>query len=145
MAVAKKPQQKFQVSRAKNAKFASDGLREFFVYRDLGIAKATKGRFNAEVIRAKEASRKGTGRHYHKLDFQMVYMLKGWAKFDYEGEGTYTFKAGDCFLQPPQIRHELIAFSKDLEMLEITSPADFETVAAPGSAAPKPRRRSMSR
>lgn len=140
MAVARKAKHNFQVSRAKGAKFASDGLREFFVYRDLGIAEATKGRFNAEVIRAKEAGRIGTGRHYHKLDFQMVYMLKGWAKFDYESEGTYTFKAGDCFLQPPEIRHELVAFSKDLEMLEITSPASFETVSAPN-----PRRRNKSR
>ncbi|WP_298721308.1 cupin domain-containing protein [uncultured Ferrovibrio sp.] len=142
MPVAKRQKQKFHVNRAKDATFASDGLRAFFVYRDLGIAEATNGRFNAEVIRAKEASQGGTGRHYHKLDFQMVYMLKGWAKFDYEGEGTYTFKAGDCFLQPPEIRHELIAFSKDVEMLEITSPAGFETVSASAPAPAIPRRRS---
>lgn len=124
--------QSFSLSRAKGAKFKADGLRAFFRYRDLGIKAATQGRFNAEVIRAGDvdARRAKAGRHYHKLDFQLVYVLKGWVRFDYEGEGRFTLKAGDCVLQPPQIRHELTAFSKDMELLEITSPADFQTVAA---------------
>lgn len=123
--------QTFSLSRATGAKFRKDGLRAFFEYRDLGIREATQGRFNAEVIRAGTVKDyKRAGQHYHKLDFQLVYVLKGWVKFDYEGEGGFTLKAGDCVLQPPEIRHELTAFSKDMELLEVTSPADFRTVAA---------------
>lgn len=134
MAKSKAAKQKFHISRVKEAEFAGDGLRAFFAYRDLGIADATNGRFKAEVIRAEQAGRKGTGRHYHKLDLQMVYILKGWVRFDYEGEGSVTLKAGDCVLQPPEIRHELTAFSKDLEMLEVTSPAAFETMQMPSGS-----------
>lgn len=125
-----KKKQSFTLSRARGAKFRKDGLRAFFEYRALGIAEATHGRFNAEVIRAGSV---GTytcaGKHYHKLDFQLVYVLKGWVKFSYEGEGDFTLKAGDCVLQPPEIRHELTSFSKDMELLEITSPADFKTLS----------------
>jgi quercetin dioxygenase-like cupin family protein len=133
MPAAKKPKkQSFSLSRAKGAKFRKDGLRGFFEYRDLGIKEATHGRFNAEVIRAgtvKNYTR--AGRHYHKLEFQLVYVLKGWVTFDYEGQGSFTLKTGDCVLQPPEIRHELTAFSKDMELLEVTSPADFRTMSAP--------------
>lgn len=126
-----KKKQSFSLSRAKGAKFRKDGLRAFFEYRDLGIREATHGRFNAEVIRAGTVKDyKRAGRHYHKLDFQLVYVLKGWVKFEYEGEGRFTLKAGDCVLQPPEIRHELTAFSKDMELLEVTSPADFRTLTA---------------
>lgn len=125
----KTAKQSFSLSRARGAKFRKDGLRAFFEYRDLGIKAATQGRFNAEVIRAGTVKDyKRAGRHYHKLDFQLVYVLKGWVKFDYEGEGSFTLKAGDCVLQPPEIQHELTAFSKDMELLEVTSPADFRTV-----------------
>jgi quercetin dioxygenase-like cupin family protein len=145
--MAKKPKpQSFSLSRAKGAKFRKDGLRAFFEYRDLGIGTATQGRFNAEVIRAGTVKNYApAGRHYHKLEFQLVYVLKGWVKFDYEGEGSFTLKSGDCVLQPPEIRHELTAFSRDMELLEVTSPADFKTIDAPkpaAAAAPKARRRN---
>ncbi|MCW0232191.1 MAG: cupin domain-containing protein [Ferrovibrio sp.] len=131
MAAANKPKKQcFSLSRARGAKFRKDGLRAFFEYRDLGIGDATHGRYNAEVIRAGNVKNyKPAGRHYHKLDFQLVYVLKGWVKFEYEGEGSFTLKAGDCVLQPPEIRHELTEFSKDIELLEVTSPAVFKTVA----------------
>jgi mannose-6-phosphate isomerase-like protein (cupin superfamily) len=130
MPATKGKPQSFSLSRAKGAKFRKDGLRAFFEYRDLGIKAATHGRFNAEVIRAGNVKDyKRAGRHYHKLDFQLVYVLKGWVKFDYEGEGSFKLKAGDCVLQPPGIRHELTEFSKHMELLEVTSPADFKTIA----------------
>jgi quercetin dioxygenase-like cupin family protein len=119
--------QRFCVSHAADARFAGDGLRSFFEYRDLGIAAATGGRYHAQVIRAREAGAQGTGRHRHGLDFQMVYVLKGWAEFDYQGQGRVRIEAGDSVLQPPGIIHELMAFSDDMELLEITSPAEFST------------------
>lgn len=118
--------QQFTISKANAATF-EPGLRGFFEYRDLGIGEATDGRYHAHVIRATDATTEGTGKHTHTLDFQMVYILKGWAEFWYDGQGTKRVEAGDAVLQPPGIKHDLLACFDDLEMLEITSPAEFET------------------
>ncbi|MEQ8443499.1 MAG: cupin domain-containing protein [Alphaproteobacteria bacterium] len=118
---------KFAYQHEKDGEFEGKGLRSFFEYRDLGIDDATGGRFHAQVIRATEACTDGTGRHTHTLDFQMVYVLQGWVKFWYEGEGEITFQKGACVHQPPGIAHELMSCSGDCELLEITSPAVFET------------------
>ena len=121
---------RFAVSRAEGAAFDPRGLRSFFEYRDLGIGEATHGAFHAQVIRAREACTAGTGRHRHRLGFQMVYVLKGEVSFWYEGEGEFTFRPGDCVYQPPGIAHELLRCSDDCELLEIVSPADFGTEEA---------------
>jgi mannose-6-phosphate isomerase-like protein (cupin superfamily) len=122
----------FAVSLSKDAVYA-DGLRPFLEYRDLGIKHATAGKFRAHVLRVKKgADHSGlhtTGLHQHRLDFQMIYILKGWIRFTYEGHGEHTFGPGDCCLQPPGIIHNELDCSDDLELLEITSPGDYETVA----------------
>ena len=66
--------------------------------------------------------------HYHDVDFQMIYVLKGWIKSEFEGEGVHTFHAGSCWIQPPKIKHTVLGYSDDCEVLEIVLPADFETV-----------------
>ena len=47
--------------------------------------------------------------------------------FEYEGQGQVTFRPGSAALQPPGIRHREIEHSDDLELIEITSPAEFKT------------------
>lgn len=123
---------RFAVSHARDASFRAEGLRGFFEYRDLGIREATGGRVNAHVIRARsgDPSHGGSGWHRHALDFQMVYVLKGWVRFAYDGVGEVLLEAGSCVHQPPGIRHAEIAHSDDLEMLEITLPAEFGTEPA---------------
>ncbi len=129
----------FSVSHDDPAAFARDGLRPFFEYRDLGIRAATGGKVNAHVIRARPGEASPGGWHRHALDFQMVYVLKGWVRFAYEGAGEVLLRAGACVHQPPGIRHVEIAHSDDLEMLEITLPADFATSAAePPELSPEP-------
>ena len=54
-------------------------------------------------------------------------VLNGWATFDYEGQGMHTVHKGDAILQPPPTKHREIACSENFEVLEIVSPADFET------------------
>ena len=66
--------------------------------------------------------------HYHDVEFQMIYVLKGWMTTEFEGEGTHTFQAGSCWIQPPRIKHTVLGYSDDCELLEIILPADFETV-----------------
>jgi mannose-6-phosphate isomerase-like protein (cupin superfamily) len=125
--------QLFSASLAKDAAY-QPGLRSFMEYRDLGIEKATHGKFRAHVIRIKRGAAGAhgelhtTGLHKHECDFQMFYVLKGWMKFVYEGEGERTFHAGDCILQPPGIVHNELDCSDDVEILEVYSPAVHPTV-----------------
>ena len=130
------PKAEFSVSHLKDAEFESQGLRSFFEYRDLGIKAATGGRVGAHVIRAKPGKHGSTGWHSHDLEVQLVYVLQGWVEFDYEGVGEVRLEAGACVHQPPGIRHVEIAHSDDVEILEITLPADFTTEKAePATAA----------
>ena len=120
----------FTVSHARDAQFVS-GLRSFFEYRDLGIKDATEGRVAAHVIRALPGAPFNGVPHRHGVQFQLVYVLKGWISFEYEGQGVVRLEAGSCVHQPPGIRHREVGHSDDVEMLEIVMPADFATVELP--------------
>ena len=117
----------FSVSHLDTSEFCDDGLRPFFQYRDLGIRASTDGKVVAHVIRAKPGTEAQPSRHMHVVQFQMVYVLKGWIKFDYEGVGEVTLTAGSCVHQAPGIKHTELGHSDDLELIEIVMPADFET------------------
>ena len=99
-----------------------DGLRDFFQYRDLGVADATGGRVLAQLVRAHAAPELGTGWHRHEAHFHIVLMLKGWARFMYGAQETLV-EAGDCVHQRPGIVHYLFDYSPDMEYLEIVAPA----------------------
>ena len=116
----------FTVSHAKDATFER-GLRSFFEYRDLGIQEATEGRVVAHVIRAAAGTEFSSQPHLHKTTFQLVYVLKGWIEFEYEGQGKVRLEAGSCVHQPPEIHHREVGHSADLEMLEIVMPGAFKT------------------
>lgn len=111
----------------------SDGLRDFFLYKDLGVEAATKGRVIAQLVKANMAPEQGTGWHRHEADFHIVLMLKGWARFMYEGQETLV-SAGDCVHQRPGIVHYLFDYSPDMEYLEVVGPGDFKTIAMPAPA-----------
>jgi quercetin dioxygenase-like cupin family protein len=120
------PKGPFTIARASGAKWRV-GLRPHFEYRDLGIEQATQGKVLAQVIRARQPCEGPGDEHAHALDFQMVYILKGWMKTQFQGVGERTLEAGDCMYQRPGIAHRVLAYSGDLEVLEITIPAEFET------------------
>ena len=131
---------KFSHIKPDDTQFRMDGLRDFFIYRDLGVAEATAGKVIAQLVRANNAPEKGTGWHRHEADFHIVIMTKGWAKFMYEDKETLV-SAGDCVHQRPGIVPYLFDYSPDMEYLEIVGPADFKTIDMPGPApvpAPKP-------
>lgn len=117
----------FSIVREEDTQF-DGGLRSFFQYKDLGIKDATGGKVVAHVIR-------GTGNeaitqwHHHDCDFQIVYILKGWIEFEYEGVGRVKLEPGTCVHQAPSIKHREIGHSADLELIEIVGPADFTTHA----------------
>ncbi len=115
------------VSHAASSKFARRGLRSYFEYRDLGVKRATAGKVVTHVIRARPGRAPEGDWHYHDCSLQFTYVVRGWVKMEYEGAGAVLMKAGSCFTQPPRIRHRELAHSKDLEMVEVVSPANFRT------------------
>ncbi len=116
----------FVASHTSEARFER-GLRSFFEYRDLGIRQATEGRVDAHVIRAAAGKEFSSQPHIHRTSFQLVYILKGWIEFEYEGQGVVRLEAGSCVHQPPGIRHRELGHSEDIEMLEVVLPAGFAT------------------
>ena len=129
---------KFSHVKPGDTDFKEEGLRDFFKYRDLGVAEATNGRVIAHLVKANMAPETGTGWHRHEADFQIVYMLKGWARFMYEDKETLV-EAGDVVHQRPGIRHFLFDYSPDMEYLEVVGPAQFTSIDMPAPAAvPEP-------
>jgi len=116
---------KFSHVKPGDTPWRTDGLRSFFLYRDLGVADATGGRVIAQLAKANP-------------EFPpIVFMTKGWARFMY-GDKEHLVEAGDCVHQQPGIVHYLFDYSPDMEYLEITSPADFGTVEAEAVCAVPP-------
>ena len=125
-------QQRFMISHLDERDFKTGGLRDYSAYRDLGIAKATNGFAEAHVVRMIAPFRSELSvRHYHNLQLQIVYCLKGWFQTEFEGVGVHRLEAGSCWLQPPGIRHTVVGWSDDCELLEIIVPAGHETVNDP--------------
>jgi mannose-6-phosphate isomerase-like protein (cupin superfamily) len=125
-----RPKQRVAVSHHRDEDFKADGLRTYAHYRDLGIVDATSGLARAHVIRLigpcnpEEVAKL----HYHDVEFQMVYVLKGWVKSYIEGVGETLMQQGSAWTQPPRIRHMILDYSDDVELLEVILPADFKTV-----------------
>lgn len=125
-----RPKQRIAISHHREEDFKADGLRSYAKYRDLGIAEATHGLAQAHVIRLigpcnpAEVSKL----HFHDVEFQMVYVLKGWVKTYLEGQGETLMKEGSAWTQPPRIKHLIMDYSDDVELLEVILPAEFKTV-----------------
>ena len=125
-----RPKQRIAISHYRDEDFKADGLRAYAHYRDLGVAAASHGLAQAHVIRLigpcnpAEVSKL----HFHDVEFQMVYVLKGWVKTYLEGQGETLMKAGSAWTQPPRIKHLIMDYSDDVELLEVILPAEFKTV-----------------
>jgi mannose-6-phosphate isomerase-like protein (cupin superfamily) len=121
---------KFLVNHLREEDFKTDGLRLYARYRDLGIKDATHGMAVAHVIRFQGPCdpKLVSKLHKHAADFQMIYVLKGSITSQFEGHGAHTMTAGDAWLQPKNIKHKVLDYSDDCEVLEIVLPANFKTV-----------------
>lgn len=110
--------------------------RAGMAYRDL-IPGRQGGRFIASQIRIPEGGAVPDYVHFHKIRFQMIYCYRGWVRVVYEDQGPpFVLQAGDCVLQPPQIRHRVLECSPGLEVVEIGCPAEHETHADLGLELP---------
>jgi hypothetical protein len=125
-----RPKQRVAISHHRDEDFKADGLRAYAKYRDLGIADASGGLARAHVIRLQGPCDPEivSKLHFHDVEFQMVYVLKGWVKTYIEGIGETMFETGSAWTQPPKIKHLIKDYSDDVELLEVILPADFKTV-----------------
>jgi quercetin dioxygenase-like cupin family protein len=125
----RQPKQRFHVNHERAGDFDA-GLRTYASYRDLGLAEPAIGMVQAHVIRmiAPCDPKVVSKWHYHDVELQFIYVLKGWIKNEFQGAGVHTMKQGTCWLQPPKIRHRVLDYSADCELLEVVLPAKFATV-----------------
>jgi len=98
-------------------------------YRDL-IPDRWGGRFIASHITIPDGGEVPDYVHFHKIRFQMIFVKAGWTRLVYEDQGEpFVMEAGDCVLQPPEIRHRVLDSSPGLQVIEIGCPAEHETIA----------------
>ena len=110
--------------------------RAGMLYRDL-VPGRLGGSFIASHIRIPSGGPVPDYVHFHKIRFQMIFCRAGWVRLVYEDQGPpFVMQAGDCVLQPPEIRHRVLESSAGLEVIEIASPAVHETFADNGLALP---------
>ena len=105
------------------------GRRKFFRYRDLGVSAATGGRMRAQVMEAITGMTEPTGWHTHECEAQFVYVLKGWVELEFEDGTNCRLEAGDSVFIPGGMLHQETRTSDDLEILEVSVPAEMGTVA----------------
>ena len=106
-----------------------EGRRSFFKYRDLGVTAASSGRMRAQITSGADGMTKPTGWHYHVCEGQFVYMMSGWVDLEFEDGQTIRVQAGESLYIPGGMRHNETSTSRDLQLLEISVPADMGTVA----------------
>jgi quercetin dioxygenase-like cupin family protein len=96
-------------------------------YRDL-IADRLGGSIIASHIRIPDGGPVPDMVHYHTVGFQLIFCYRGWVRLVYEDQGEpFILSAGDCVIQPPQIRHRVLEASDNVEVLEIGVPAEHIT------------------
>jgi quercetin dioxygenase-like cupin family protein len=118
--------QEFVIGRVGNDGAAG---RAGMQYRDL-IPSRLGGRFVASHIKIPAGGEVPDYVHYHRVRFQMIFCKAGWVRVVYEDQGPpFVMQAGDCVLQPPEIRHRVLEASPGLEVIEIGCPAVHETWA----------------
>jgi uncharacterized cupin superfamily protein len=122
------PAMKLAVTSAKAPDFVK-GRRDFFKYRDLGVTKASSGWMRAQVTTAITGMTQPTGWHYHVCEGQFVYTLNGWVELEFEDGTSCRLEAGDSVFIPGGLRHNEMRTSDNLEILEVSVPADMGTVS----------------
>ncbi len=107
-------------------------------YRDL-LPDRWGGRFIASHIRIPGGGEVADSVHYHRIRFQLIFCARGWVDLVYEDQGPpFRLEAGDCVVQPPEIRHRVLHASPGLEVIEIGCPAVHDTFIEHELALPTP-------
>ena len=110
-----------------NANYVA-GRRSFFKYRYLGVTDATGGKMRAQVTSATQGLGEPTGWHYHVCEQQFVYILNGWVDLEFEDGRKVRLMLGESLMIPGGMRHNETATADELELLEVSVPAEMKTV-----------------
>ncbi|WP_037310444.1 cupin domain-containing protein [Ruegeria halocynthiae] len=96
-------------------------------YRDL-VPDRLGGSIIASHIRIPDGGPVPDMVHFHKVGFQLIFCIHGWVDVVYEDQGDkMCLTAGDCFIQPPEIRHRVLEASDNVQVIEIGVPAEHVT------------------
>lgn len=110
-------------------------------YRDL-IPDRLGGSIIASHIRIPDGGPVPDMVHFHKVGFQLIFCIRGWVDVVYEDQGPpIRLTAGDCFIQPPEIRHRVLEASDGIEVIEIGVPAEHVTAIDHDMTLPTPHLR----
>ncbi len=120
------PETRFLVTRGGEGEAWGVG-RAGMLYRDL-IPDRLGGAIIASHIRIPEGGPVPDQVHFHTIRFQLIFCHRGWVRVVYEDQGPpFVLEAGDCVIQPPEIRHRVLEASDGLEVVEIGVPAEHQT------------------
>ncbi|MCC6001328.1 MAG: cupin domain-containing protein, partial [Pararhodobacter sp.] len=96
-------------------------------YRDL-VPSRLGGSMIASHIRIPDGGPVPDMVHYHTVGFQLIFCYRGWVDLVYEDQGDpFRLHAGNCVIQPPEIRHRVLHASDNIEVIEIGVPAEHVT------------------
>jgi quercetin dioxygenase-like cupin family protein len=116
--------------------------RAGMLYRDL-VPSRLGGAMIASHIRIPDGGPVPDMVHFHKVGFQLIFCIRGWVDVVYEDQGgPRRLAAGDCFIQPPQIRHRVLTASDGIEVIEIGVPAEHLTEIDHAMSLPTPAMRA---
>ena len=115
--------------------------RAGMLYRDL-IPGRLGGAIIASHIRIPDGGPVADRVHFHAVVFQLIFCHRGWVRLVYEDQGPpFVLGAGDCVIQPPEIRHRVLEASTGFEVIEIGVPAEHITAMDHAMELPTPRMR----
>jgi len=110
-------------------------------YRDL-IPSRLGGSIIASHIRIPDGGPVPDSVHYHTVGFQLIFCYRGWVDLVYEDQGPpFRLYAGNCVIQPPEIRHKVLFASENIEVVEIGVPAEHVTTIDHDMSLPTPHLR----
>ncbi|SDC39811.1 cupin domain-containing protein [Ruegeria marina] len=96
-------------------------------YRDL-VPSRLGGSIIASHIRIPDGGPVPDMVHFHRVGFQLIFCIHGWVDVVYEDQGDkMRLTPGDCFIQPPEIRHRVLEASDNVQVIEIGVPAEHIT------------------
>ncbi|MFQ5768087.1 MAG: cupin domain-containing protein [Acidobacteriota bacterium] len=95
--------------------------------RDTGLAAATGGIAGVQVLRLSKAS--ATRPQSHDADLFFTFVLQGAALLDLGEQSGMRLRAGDSFVVPAGLPHKLTVQAEELEILQVTLPAAFNSSA----------------
>lgn len=114
--------------------------RAGLLYRDL-LPSRLGGRWIASHIQAAKGGPVNDRVHHHRVRLQLIYCLSGEAELVYQDQGPpFAFRAGDLVLQPPGLRHRVLAASEGFQVVELASPAGHPTLIDYEMVLPSPDR-----